>query len=67
MTIGEKIKDARQKKSLTQRKLAELLGYSGRGGENTIQKWEYGERPVPQNKLKSLSTILEIPLEELLP
>lgn len=67
MSIGEKIREARKAKRLTQRALGELLGYTGRGGESTIQNWEYGKQPVPQNKLKLLSKILEIPLEELLP
>lgn len=67
MEIGELIRERRLAKKLTQKRLGEMLGYTGRSAEAVVQNWEYGKQPVPQNKLKPMSKVLEVPLEDLLP
>lgn len=57
MTIGEKIKSAREKKGYSQTKLALMLGYKSR---SSINKIECGERDVPRNIIEKLAEILEI-------
>jgi len=67
MTIGERIKAARKEKKLTQKRLGELLGYTGRSAELMVQHWERGRRQVPIEVVKPMSKILDIPLEDLIP
>lgn len=64
---GERLKELRIRKNLTQAKLGELLGYKGRSAETIIQKWEYGERPIPTKHWKALTKILGVKLEDFLP
>lgn len=67
MSIGETIKAARVKKRLTQQKLGELLGYTGRNAELMVQHWEHGRAAIPVDKIRPLSKALDIPLEDLIP
>lgn len=64
---GEELKKLRISRCLTQRKLAELLGFKGRGGEMTVQNWEYNKQPIPLKYFRALSKILDIPLEKFIP
>ena len=64
---GEELKRYRMNRCMTQRKLAELLGYKGRGGETTVQNWEYGKQPIPLKHFRELSKILDVPLEKFIP
>lgn len=64
---GKRLQELRINKCITQRELAEMLGYKGRGGENTVQKWEYGIRPVPTKHWRALSKILGVKIEDFLP
>ena len=64
---GKELREARISKSLTQKKLGELLGYEGRSAETTVQKWEYDSQPIPMRHYKKLSKLLDIPLEKFLP
>ena len=64
---AEEFKQARLKHYLTQKRLGELLGYKGRVAETIVQKWEYGERPIPMKHFRQLSKLLEIPLEKFIP
>lgn len=57
MTIGEKIKQARIAKNLTQEELAEKLGYKSRSSVNKIEK---GERDIPRSQIKRIAEILEV-------
>ena len=62
MYIGQRIKELRLKKSMTQAELAELLFVSDR----TISKWEQ-ERGNPDiNTLEALSTILSVSIDYLI-
>lgn len=59
MLIGEKIRNARKNKKLTQRQLAERIGK----GYSTVQKYEIGVIEPPIQILKKIATVLELPLE----
>ena len=67
MTIPEKIKQARKEAGLTQKQVGEALGYTGGTAETSVRKWELGTRPVPLDKLRTLSQVLNIPLDQLIP
>ena len=64
---GEELKAIRKSRGITQRKLAELLGYEGRGGEMTVQNWEYNKQPIPLKHFRKLAEILEVPVERFIP
>lgn len=64
---GEEFKALRKAAGLSQRKLAEELGYEGRGGEMTVQNWEYGKQPIPLKHFRKLSELLHVPLEKFIP
>ena len=64
---GKKFQEYRKKAGLSQRKIAELLGYSGRGGETTVQNWEYNKQPIPMRHFKKLAELFGISVEEFLP
>ena len=60
--IGDFIARLRKEKGLTQEKLGEALGVSSK----TISKWERGVNAPDISLLNSLSSILEVDVEELL-
>lgn len=60
--IGNFIASLRKEKGLTQEKLGEALGVSSK----TVSKWERGVNAPDISLLNSLSSILEVDLEELL-
>lgn len=63
MTIGEKIREARLKKSLTQQELGELVGVQ----KSAIAKYENGRIVnLKHDTIQSLSKILDIPPYELI-
>lgn len=64
---GERVKMLRIRKCITQRQLGEMLGYKGKAAETVVQKWEYGERPIPTKHWKALCKIFGIKLDEFLP
>ena len=61
MTIGERIKDAREKEKLKQKELAELTGYS----RSSIINWERGYRTPTYEVLENIASALHISLEAL--
>ena len=67
MTIPEKIKAARLACGLTQKQLGELCGYSKSSAEHTVQRWEYGDRYVPHEKLRLVAKLLHLTLDDLIP
>jgi len=64
---GEELKRARIRKTLTQKRLGLMLGYRLSTADTVIQKWEYGERPIPMKHFRMLSKILEVPIEKFIP
>ena len=64
---GDELKRARIRKNLTQMRLGLMLGYGKTTADTVVQKWEYGEKPIPLKHFRKLSEILEIPLEKFIP
>lgn len=56
--MGKKIKEAREKKDLSQKDFAKLLNVS----QASVSKYESGENIPRMNKLKQISSILDTPL-----
>lgn len=67
IAIPERIKKARQEAGMTQKQVGEMCGLTGRSAEVAVQYWERGERAVPLEKLRALSQVLNIPLDQLIP
>ena len=61
MTMGEKIRQLRKEKGLTQDALAEALEIS----RQAVAKWESGQSAPSTENLLKLANLLEAPLEEL--
>jgi transcriptional regulator with XRE-family HTH domain len=59
MSIGTRIKNARLKKGITQKQLAEMLYVD----PSLVCRWEKGEKKVPIVTLAQIMEILEIPLD----
>lgn len=57
MTIGERIKEARLRKGLTQAELAKLLGYKSR---SSINKIEVEGRDIPRSSIVKFAEILDV-------
>jgi len=64
---GDELRELRERRGFTQQRLGELLGYTGKSALVSVQRWEYGTRPIPNTKLKKLARLLRIPLESLIP
>lgn len=66
MTVGEKIKELRVKNNLSQRDLAEMLGYGGKAPQTNISKFECGVSTIPESKIKDLCVIFNVTPEDLM-
>lgn len=66
MTVGEKIKELRVKNNLSQRDLADMLGYGGKTPQTNISKFECGVQPIPEEKIKDLCIIFNVTPEDLM-
>ena len=64
---GEEFKKARIRRMLTQQKIGLMLGYKRSTADTVVQKWEYGERPIPVKHYRQLAKILDVPLEKFIP
>lgn len=62
MTIGERIKQARKEKGLTQKRLGELSGTS----EGTVKQYELGKRQPRLAQLQAIAAALGLPTASLL-
>lgn len=58
--MGEKLKEARKAKGITQEKLAAILGCS----QTEISRWESGREPGART-LKRIAEALGVPMETL--
>lgn len=56
MTIGERVKIARERKGFTQDELAHKLGYKSRSSINKIEK----ERDIPRSMIVKLAELLDV-------
>lgn len=63
MVFGERLKSLRERKSLTQTELAELMGYKN---YTTITKWESGSSLPRGKELKALSNLFNVSADYLL-
>lgn len=61
MTLGQKIKELREKAGLKQRELAYQLGI----GEGFLSKVESDQKPLKREDLTKLKILFQIPIEEL--
>lgn len=57
MTIGERIKQLRKQKNLTQKELANMCGYKSL---TTINKIELGINSIPLSVVEKLAFVLEV-------
>lgn len=62
MTFGEKLKNARKQKNITQEEFAELLGVS----RQAVSKWESDSGFPETEKLSAISEILDVSVDYLL-
>ena len=62
VTLGEKIKQARQERNLSQEALAVELGVSW----STVNRYERNKNQPSINRLRLIADVLEIPLSRLL-
>ena len=62
MTLGEKIKEARQQAGLSQQQLAEKLGVS----RSAVAKWESDYGICDVDNLKALSKLFDVSIDYLL-
>ena len=63
MSIGEKIKERRIALNLSQRDLAERMGYSN---HSTIARIEAGKVDLPQSKIVQFAEVLKISIADLM-
>jgi len=61
------IKEARARKAMTQIDVGVACGYSGEVAQVTVARWEAGTRPVPMDKLRTLSKVLSLKIGDLIP
>jgi len=62
MTLGEKIKELRESKNLTQMELAKILSI----GHSTLACYETNKRQVPYGTLKAISKFFDVSTDYLL-
>ena len=65
-TIGDTLRTARLNAGLTQHEVGLACGYNEKYAQSTVARWENGYRPVPKNKMVTVSKLLNIPIENLL-
>ena len=63
MTVGQRIKDAREKKGLTQRYVAQESGVN----VALLQLYEYGKRNPKDDQLRKIADAIGVPPESLRP
>lgn len=61
--VANKIKSLRESKNITQQELAEVLGTT----QQSIARYESGERKADQNTLYSLAEYFKIPIDDFFP
>ena len=64
---GDELRRERLRINLTQKKLGEILGYTGASADRVVQNWEYGKSPIPKKHWRQLAELFEVPLENFIP
>lgn len=68
MTLAELIRIKRISLGMSQRELGERCGYTkGKSARNVVQRWEEGKVLVPLEKIRTVSDLLQIPLDRFIP
>ena len=62
MTVGERIKNVRKSKKLSQEDMGNYLGI----GKSSVSEWESGKRPIPMDTLEEIATYLEVSVPHLM-
>ena len=65
--IGERIMAARKARGLTQQQLGELCGYKGHIAAVSVQNWEHNRSLVPIERIRTVSKVLGLTLDRLIP
>lgn len=65
-TIGDTLRTARLSAGLTQHEVGIACGCNEKYAQSIVARWENGNRPVPKNKMVTVSKLLNIPVENLL-
>ena len=65
--IGERIKEARTKKGMTQIELAHAVGFTGDQAGACICRWEAGEQEPRWDNLARIAGALDVTMVSLLP
>lgn len=65
--IGERIKEARTKKGMTQIELAHAVGFTGDQAGACICRWEAGEQEPRFDNIARVAYALEVSIASLLP
>ena len=64
--MADTIKRARLSKGLTQAELGKLIGYDKEAGKY-VRDFENGRTYPPYVRIRAISTVLDIPLDKLVP
>lgn len=62
MSVGERIKRARQSKGISQKTLADAIGI----GENTLAGWEKDRNSPPSDKVSAMASFFQCSTDEIL-
>ena len=65
MTVGEKIKFARQLRGMTQKELGLKVGFSESTADNRIRQYEMGKMKPKEDKLELIAEALEVDVDAL--
>ncbi len=67
MFVGELIAYRRRLLGLTRHRLGVLVGYPSSRAIEVIDRWESGESVIPCERLRKVASVLELPLDQLIP
>lgn len=67
MTIPNLIRARRIDMKMTQKSIGDQCGYKGSTAQALVAQWEAGTKSIPRNKLRRLSWILHLDVQDLIP